>query len=267
MGFRSGVVVVFGSLALAGLAGCPHPEEEPIIDAAGTCTPDDDGNPCTLDECVDDVQSHTPQPGAICPGGVCTATALCMPSTCGNGDPEGEEECDDANDEPIDGCVGCRLEPTEIEPNQDATVDEGGTGIDGNDFDALAVERADANAATLRFDVALGDLSLRGGLMPHGDEDIFQLKNTTTVAQTVKIETWHGVIGWNQVCGVVIDLGLNVRAADGTVLASNDDRNPASDRCSSITYTLEPGAVVYVQVTEAGDNALVQSYGLTVLPL
>ena len=34
-----------------------------------------------------------------------------------------------------------RFEPTEIEPNQDATVDEGGMGIDGNDFDATAVAR------------------------------------------------------------------------------------------------------------------------------
>mgnify|MGYP001181854481 CR=1 FL=1 len=265
MGFRSGVVVVAGSLAVAALAGCPH-EEDLIIDAAGTCTPDDDGNPCTLDECVDDVQSHTPRTGETCPGGVCTATAMCMSSTCGNGVTEGEEECDDANEEPIDGCIGCRFEPTEIEPNQDATVDEGGTGIDGNDFDATAVARADANAATLRFDVALGDLSVRGGLMPHGDEDVYQLKNTTTVAQTVKIETWHGIIGWNASCGISIDLGLNLRDASGALLASNDDRNAASDRCSSLTYTLPAGAVVYVQITEAGDNALVQSYGLTVLP-
>lgn len=265
MGSRSGAVVVFGSLTLAVLAGCPH-EDDPIIDAAGTCTPDDDGNPCTLDECVDGVQSHTPRTGETCPGGVCTAAAMCMSTTCGNGDVEGDEECDDGNEEPIDGCVGCRNELTEIEPNQDATVDEGAAGIEGNDFDALAVTRADANAATLRFDVALGDLSLRGSIMPHGDEDVFRLRNSTTAAQTVRIDTWHGIIGYNAECGVIIDLGLNVRDASGAVLASNDDRNPSNDRCAGLTYTLAAGATVYLHVVETGDNALVQSYGLTVIP-
>ncbi|WP_437737521.1 hypothetical protein [Sorangium sp. So ce1335] len=40
----------------------------------------DDGNPCTVDECVGTTPRHSPQPGSSCPGGECDETGRCVSS-------------------------------------------------------------------------------------------------------------------------------------------------------------------------------------------
>lgn len=46
-----------------------------------------------------------------CEAGVCLNDVCAPPPDCGNGQPDGDEECDDGNDVPGDGCgPGCRIE-------------------------------------------------------------------------------------------------------------------------------------------------------------
>ena len=83
----------------------------------------DDGIDCTIDSCDDDGSCvHEPDDG-LCDSGTLCATDLCIPNIgcvveagpdcCGNGDVEGDEECDDENDVDGDGCSAlCLWEDT-----------------------------------------------------------------------------------------------------------------------------------------------------------
>lgn len=242
MGLRAvSVVAIFGSLLL----GCPHQGDDAINDCGvATCGGDGDGGP-----------------------DACTG-AGCTPAGCGDGTRSGNEQCDDHNTDPADGCSPtCTIEPTEIEPNDDGTPTEGMGAIDpnGNDFDATAVANANANQATLHLDVARGFLAVIGQFSPNGDEDVYAVTNSGAAAKTVKFDVWLNlpVFGYGASCTVQLDTMMNIRDAAGTVLASNDDRVGGTDRCSSQTFALNAGQTVYVQVLEYGDNAPGQ-YALTI---
>src|SRR4029079_17336358 len=80
-------------------------------------------------------------------GFACTGTPSACATVCGDGVQAGTETCDDGNTVSLDGChADCRSE-REREPNEDGTPSTGGTGTEGNDFDASAVARANANGA------------------------------------------------------------------------------------------------------------------------
>jgi cysteine-rich repeat protein len=83
-----------------------------------------DANPCNGEETCP-TESHVctlgepPTVGSTCTtaaiaDGVCNATETCVPVGCGNGVVNGEEECDDGNTTPDDGCeVDCTFTCTE----------------------------------------------------------------------------------------------------------------------------------------------------------
>lgn len=269
MGIRAAAVVVI----LGSLTGCPHQDEDPIIDAPLTCEPVDDQNPCTLDECDGPTPIHTPRTGASCTGGTCTAQGTCSGDTCGDGDITGAEQCDDQNTTPADGCSPlCRTEPSEREPNDDGTPAEGMGSVDpgGNDFDATAVANANAQAAQLPLDVAGGALlSVLAAMTPAGDEDVFAVTNSGAAPRAVKFDVWLrlATFGYGRSCGITMDASLTIRDAAGAILAQNDDRNPSNDRCPGLTYTIGAGQTVYAQVVEYGDNTPVNSYAITFEPM
>ena len=73
----------------------------------------DDGNAVSDDGCSSQCRLETPGPtegdGWMCP----TVGQPCVRTTCGNGIPEGSEQCDDGNNDTGDGCSPyCRKEPS-----------------------------------------------------------------------------------------------------------------------------------------------------------
>jgi hypothetical protein len=86
----------------------PCPTDMPLCTGQGVCAPCtepvDDGNLCTLDECIRGMLSHTPLDGTPCTaGGTCTA-GLCMGGPCNNGKQDGLETGIDCGG---DECRGC----------------------------------------------------------------------------------------------------------------------------------------------------------------
>lgn len=210
---------------------------------------------------------------SIEPGFQCTgAPSICF-GICGDGIIVGGEGCDDGNSASGDGCsAACGVEPgfqctgqpsvcivqvlAEIEPNEDGSPSTGGSGIAGNDY---ASANAIANGA---FDAAAGGRLVGAALLPAGDEDVFLLTNTTGQQQVARMDTWNGNAGFGvgMPCAQSIDTGLNFRDAGGAVQASNDDRNGAADRCSSLAGIIDPGAQRFAHVVEFGDDAAIPSY-------
>jgi cysteine-rich repeat protein len=184
----------------------------------------------------------------------CAGEPSACAATCGDGVVASTEQCDDGNTTSFDGCHrDCRSE-TEIEPNEDGTPSIGGTGPQGNDFDATAVANADANGA---IDEAWLMSAMFG--VP-GDEDVFAYVNDSTIDQSVTFAIFSDTAG---TCAVGFDPSLTIRDAAGAQLARDDNSGP--ERCPVLTYVVPVGATVYVHVTEYGDNgtgAYVLSIGL-----
>jgi cysteine-rich repeat protein len=218
----------------------------------------DDGNTMSGNGCS---STCTVEAGWTCTGTMPT-TCVMRAATCGDGFTDAPEQCDDGNTRALDGCgANCRFERTEVEPNEDGTPQTGGSTINGNDFNATAVTNANANGG---FFASGGNTAVLAALNPAGDEDVFAVVNDTVLPQDVAFETWNRAAGFGQgvACGTSIDLAMQLRDLNGVSLASNDDRNGSSDRCSSITFTLAPGQKLYAHVSEYGDDAIVPAYGL-----
>ncbi len=197
--------------------------------------------------------------GNTADGDGCDAMCKIEP-VCGDGVLQPTEQCDDMNTTPADGCSAtCQLESavTEMEPNEDGNVFTGGSGITGNDF---GIVYPDMNTL---FSSAV---TIAASLDPAGDEDVFKFTNPGTTYAIVSFDTWNLAPGFGLgvPCAQSIDTGLTIRSATGTSLASNNDRNGATDRCAGLTYNMAPGATVYAHVVENGDNATVASYALKV---
>ena len=77
------------------------------------------------------------------------------------------EQCDDGNTNPNDGCSAtCQIEGTnEVEPNEDGTPQTGGTGVNGNDFDAGGVAVANATAQGVTDVAVTGRTWLAAGMV------------------------------------------------------------------------------------------------------
>jgi cysteine-rich repeat protein len=178
---------------------------------------------------------------------VCTATCGDGMLAAGPASVPGAEQCDDGNTTSFDGChADCRSE-SEIEPNEDGTPSTGGSGPQGNDFDAVAVTNADANGA---IDEAW---EMTGAFGVPGDEDVFAYENTSSVAQTV---TFAMVEDGTAVCATgsaaTYDPVITLRSVDGTQLARDDNAGPGN--CPLLTYAVPAGETIYIHVTEYGDN-------------
>ncbi|MBP6628480.1 MAG: DUF4215 domain-containing protein [Kofleriaceae bacterium] len=235
-----------------------------LVVGAETCD-QGGGNVSPGDGCDASCQTET---GWTCTG----APSACGP-LCGDGATISPETCDDSNTTALDGCgATCRLEPSEIEPNDDGVVATGASGITGNDFDGaggIAVGHANSNGA---FDVASGSTSFLAAIGVAGDEDVFAITNSGTLSQSVRFDVWSRAPGFGAgvACpdAALFDTGLHIRAAAGTSLASNDDRSASADRCSGLTFVLAPGQTVYAHVLEFGDNLALAApgYALQVQP-
>ncbi len=218
---------------------------------------DDDGcdSNCTITACGNGIQTS----GEICDDGNDvngdSCDSNCTLPACGNGATAPPlEECDDGNSDDLDGCSAqCFAEPFEIEPNEDGSPSVGGTDVNGNDF---GTAHPDANGAYTRT------VRIRARLSPVGDEDVYKFTNTTSSIQTLKIDIWNPALGLNVPCGASIDTALHLRSDAGTSLTSNDDRDGATDFCSSLVYGLMPGQTVYAHVSDLGDNSPVSAYVL-----
>ena len=86
------------ALSAAVIAACSGDDGGTTIDArppidAPTCTPVDDSNECTTDECVAGQPVNTPRTGATCTGGgTCNASGTCVPAaSCTDGQMNGTE--------------------------------------------------------------------------------------------------------------------------------------------------------------------------------
>jgi cysteine-rich repeat protein len=168
------------------------------------------------------------------------------------------EQCDDGNVDDGDGCSStCQLEGVvnEVEPNEDGTPSTGGTGIGGNDF---ASANADANGAFQ------DSVTIAASLSPAGDEDVFAFTNPGSTYVVLSLDVWNLATGYGigTPCGGSIDTGMHIRNATGTSLASNDDRNGTSDRCSALSYAIPPGETVYAHVVAYGDATVIPLYAL-----
>ena len=237
-----------------------------ILTAGEAC---DDGNTVAGDgcsptcqiECGNGVVDGTEQcdDGNAINGDGCDSN--CTLTACGNGIQTGSEQCDDGNGVNGDGCTpGCRLEPGEIEPNEDGTPQIGGSGTAGNDVNATAIANATANGA---FDAANGEVHIRALLSPAGDEDVFEITNSTAFTQDVRFDTWNLATsyGFGVACATSIDTVLRIYDATPTSLAFNDDRNGSADRCAGMNFALAAGGAIYVHVMAYGDNTLVGAPG------
>jgi cysteine-rich repeat protein len=179
-------------------------------------------------------------------------TAACAP-VCGDGVVSGSEQCDDGNTASLDGCSStCQLEPSEVEPNDDGSPAIGGKLL-GNDFSSAA---ADGNGAFT------GSVQRVAHISPAGDEDVFAFQNSATGPVGVKLDVWSSALGVGVPCGSSIDTALVIRDAAGTVLAQNDDRAGAADRCSGATFTLAAGQRIYVQILDFDDDSEIANYVL-----
>ena len=195
----------------------------------------DDGNDVTGDGCD---AACAAEPGYSCDG----VPSVCA-TTCGDGVVAGNEGCDDGNDVSFDGCHRGCISETEREPNEDGTPSLGGTGPQGNDFDATAVANADRNGAIV-------DAFVMGAAFGvPGDEDVFAYRNESTIEQSVTFAIFATRDG---LCPLPFDPALTIRDAAGAQLARDDNGGP--ERCPVLTYVVPVGATVYVHVTEFGDN-------------
>jgi cysteine-rich repeat protein len=159
-----------------------------------------------------------------------------------------------------DGCSAtCQLEGAvaEVEPNEDGTPSTGGSTIDGNDFGST---HADTNGAFTT------NTTIAAAITPAGDEDVFKITNTSATMVALHLDVWNVGPGYSigMPCGTSIDTGMHVRNAAGVSLASNDDRDGANDRCSTLTYPLAPGATVYAHVSDYADDDAIGAYALVV---
>lgn len=236
-----------------------------ITAADETC---DDGNTASGDGCDSNCKLTACGNGVATTGEGCDdgntidgdgCDSNCSASGCGNGIKVGNEQCDDGNTTTADGCSGsCAVEQTEIEPNEDGTPQTGASGMNGNDF---GIASADTNGAIT------GTTTIVAALTPAGDEDVFKISNTGTVAVRLKLDTWNLASGFGigMSCGTAsIDTGLHVRNAAGGSLASNNDR-VSGDYCAGLVHALFPGESIYAHVVEFGDNSVVTSYALDVV--
>jgi cysteine-rich repeat protein len=182
-----------------------------------------------------------------------------MPAVCGDGDVGPGETCDDMNTAAGDGCSAtCQIEGAtmEVEPNEDGSPSLGGSGYEGNDY---ASANADTNGAIT------ASTTMLAALTPAGDEDVFKLRNMSASAVEVSMATWRLASGFGigVSCGTSTDTVITIRDAAGTELDRSTDRS-SSDYCDDLTYGLMPGAVVYVHLTDYGDNNAIDAYALEI---
>lgn len=139
----------------------------------------------------------------------------------------------------------------EVEPNDDGTPSTGGTtptSYSGNDF-SISVP-----AAQPVLDMDLERIT--GSLSPAGDEDVFIVRNTASVALTFTIYT--STAASPSTC--TGDTGLNLRDATGALVASDDDSGEGA--CSLLRYRFAPGQTLYAHVVEYGDNDVLMNYAI-----
>ena len=179
---------------------------------------------------------------------------------CGDGfvafqDFDGNETCDDGNTVPGDGCDDtCQAEATpEVEPNEDGTPEPGGMETEGNDFDAAGAQ----GPFTESF-------IIDGVLSPAGDEDIFAIENLSPYYESIRIDTHRQGRGIGQPCFGLLDTALAVRNDTGLLLDQNDDRAGAADRCSGMFFLMAPGQTIYAHLIHWGDNFESDPYFLSV---
>jgi cysteine-rich repeat protein len=180
--------------------------------------------------------------------------ASCLIEVCGDGifQPTLNEECDDGNNTINDGCDNdCvrRADLVETEPNDDGSISLGVDGIDGNDFSS-------ANAGG----PFSSNVIILGAISPAGDEDVFAIENPNVTPIDVRLDLFSEGAGLGVACGASPDTGLTIRDSAGLLLAQNDDRAGAQDRCSGLTFTIAPNQTVFAHIVEFRDDEEIEGY-------
>jgi hypothetical protein len=169
----------------------------------------------------------------------------------------GFEQCEDGN--VVDDACGsdCLFNSTqpEIEPNDDGTPSPDGPGGEGNDFDAVAVAVANANGPISADALVLASIA-------NGDEDVFAVDNNSATVKIVRLSTQTPTCDADQ-SSTYNDTVIRVREANGIEIDSSDDIG-ASNLCSQLERSLEPGQRVYVHVLAFDDGEELGPYVLTV---
>ncbi|MBK8252007.1 MAG: DUF4215 domain-containing protein [Polyangiaceae bacterium] len=170
--------------------------------------------------------------------------ANCKPTGCGNGIATAGETCDDNNTTGGDGCSAtCATENLESEPNNACGAEDG-------PFTPNPT------------------VNVIGAITPAADQDFFSFTLPGPGVQSIKIESFSGVVPG--ACAGGIDTFLELRGTNcTTVLASDDD--DGLNFCSLIDAAgadtaarkLAPGTY-FVRMNELGDNATIANYNITV---
>lgn len=249
-----------GSLHSLALSLSPSPLVSPgvcgngVLEYGETCDDDndvaDDGcTNCRIDGCGDGIaQEHLGEEcddGNRDDGDGCSSE--CISEYCGNRQVDNlDEQCDPPDSSnSTSWCIQCQVAGRpEAEPNQSDDAPLGGSGTEGNNFNAGIAEGP-----------YTADTVIRATLEPAGDEDIFAVENTTNTEIEVRFDTYNAGLGV-VVCDTEFDTVLHVRDASGTSLALNDDRDHITD-CSGTSLAIAPGQTVYVHITEFGDDEAV----------
>jgi cysteine-rich repeat protein len=166
-----------------------------------------------------------------------------------------EENCDDGNQTPGDGCdETCHREDAinEQEPNGGATPSPNADELLGNDFTTQGLQRITSSGL------------VAGLLDPAGDEDIFELQNTEDTPRIIRVEA-HNPDG--APCSANFNALINIRDAAGALRLYGGFKAALPsmiDACSLVELVLQPQELVYVQVLKYGDNRRSLNYLLQV---
>jgi cysteine-rich repeat protein len=158
----------------------------------------------------------------ICFNEFSSSFGICAPTpVCPNGVQDVGEQCDDNNSTAGDGCSSsCKYEVDEVEPNDDYSI-------------------ANITSST----------SIRAVITPGTDVDFFRFTAPSAGTFTAEITgVYDATCLFNTPGKKYIDTFLLLTSSSGSELASNDDIDPNTNRCSKITATLPAAGEYYVGV-------------------
>jgi cysteine-rich repeat protein len=237
-------VAVCGDGIVTGLESCDDGNTTPGDGCSATC---DLEHPLGI--CGD----HHVDPGEECDDGNllngdgCSATCKLEPKppVCGDGHLDPGEDCDDGNVVSGDGCSAtCKIEPGnafESEPNDDGTPS-----VANSDFRA-----ANANGPFSQTVV------IHAAISPAGDDDGFAVLNPGATAVQVTAAAYVPAVG------SCVGEGMELRLRDSVAALRAFASTPVDGACAKLDFTVNPGEVLYVVATDAGDNSVIPAYQLS----
>ncbi|OGQ14888.1 MAG: hypothetical protein A2138_02795 [Deltaproteobacteria bacterium RBG_16_71_12] len=184
------------------------------------------------------------------------STASCT-STCGSGFLTANEACDDGNLAAGDGCSStCTVASPTLEQEAPDTATP-----DNDDGAPNTLNAGDGPLVTNDFDLARfngpfsSTILIQGSMNVAGDEDAFQITNSTSGTIAVRVQT-QGPAGLASCPG---DTVLTVRDGAGAVVGSPSD-DSFGTVCSALVVNLPAGVTAFVIVSDFEDNSAFGPY-------